>query len=60
MKHYLLGYVSRLDGEDLPRQYWRCQADNIVHAINQLLNHHESTGESVCFVEVHKPEGGAW
>ena len=41
MKFYILGFCTNAaDILDNPanRQYWRCQADNVDHAVEQLRN----------------------
>ncbi len=48
MKHYLIHYV---DGNNLDL-YWRCEADNYTHAIEQLKDHESTISGKVKFHEL--------
>jgi hypothetical protein len=53
-KGYVLHFRQTIDGleTDTPR-YWRCDADNYEHAVEQLKDHIErELGEKVTFVEM--------
>jgi len=53
-KEYMLHFRQTIDGleTDTPR-YWRCDADNYEHAVEQLKDHIErELGEKVTFFEL--------
>ena len=56
MKNYLIHYVQS-DGKNEFDSYWRCEADNYDHAIEQLKDEVEhAQGESLLFHELLKCE----
>jgi len=54
MREYVLHYIQTLLGQESRSLFWRCQADNYEHAVEQLENAVESEGEKVVFVEFYK------
>lgn len=55
MKNYTLGFIQTINGEEAPRQYWRCEADDLEHAAEQLRDEVEHCqGEKLLFFEVIK------
>jgi hypothetical protein len=54
MQEYVLHYIQTLLGKESRSLFWRCQADNYEHAVEQLENAIESEGEKVVFVEFYK------
>lgn len=56
MKHYTLHFIQTIDGiEENTSRYWRCNADDYEHAVEQLRDHIErELEEKVVFVELIK------
>ena len=47
---YVLHYVQLIDGQEIDL-FWRCQAENYRHAVEQL---HNAEPDDVLFVEYYK------
>ena len=58
MKNYTLHYRQTIDGKESETPlYWRCDADDYDHAVEQLKDEVEhAQGEKVIFVECLKFE----
>lgn len=55
MKNYTLGFIQTINEKEAPRQYWRCEADDLEHAAEQLRDEVEHCqGEKLLFFELVK------
>jgi len=55
MKTFVLHYHQTIDGiESTKSLFWRCEADDYEHAVEQLENAIESENEELVFVELYK------
>ena len=55
MKEYVLYYVQQFADFSEEQLFWRCQADNYDHAVEQLQNAIDSESNSkLVFVEHYK------
>jgi hypothetical protein len=55
MKTFVLHYHQTIGGiESTKSLFWRCEADDYEHAVEQLENAIESENEELVFVELYK------